>query len=194
MTTDTNGYTLGSNQPLHHTRILWDYVDGVASSNAGGTPSNAQNNYAHQRWTSTNDPGSTSQYWILSNGSTQFEFDTIVLAAHNARTIGATLQVWTAPEVSSPFTWTLRRSFDPSDDRAIGIMMNDSGSPYEVGAVRVGCASGGADGNLSIGVIRVGIALQMTKPLPQGAQPIGLREIKEVSPHKSETGVPPSGS
>lgn len=186
MTVSTSGYTLGSNQPLHHTRILWDFVTGTSSGFGGGSYDLAANDYTNQRWEATNTPASAGAGYQLI-GASQFDFDTVIIAAHNLHQIGVATQVWTAPELVAPFTWTQRASVTPTDGRPIAFMMNNAGSPRTVGTVRVQVPAGGV-ASPKIGIVRIGVALQMPRPLGQGAEPIGLRSVKDVRQMDSETG------
>jgi len=186
MTVSTSSYTIGSNQPLHHSRILWDFVTGTSSGVGGGSYDLAANDYTNQRWTATNDPATQPAGYQLT-GSTQFDFDTVIIAAHNLHIVGVPVRVLTAPETVAPFTFTERASVSPADGRPIAFMINNAGSPYTVGAVSVRVAAGGV-ASPSIGIIRIGVALQMPRPLGHGAEPIGLRSVKSVRQMDSETG------
>lgn len=184
MTVDYSGYTLGANQPLHHARILWDFVAGtVAADGSGGDY--ATNDYTNQRWTFDASGGDRS--WTLTLAANA-PIDTVMIAAHNLATIGATVNILTDDDGAGAFTE--RASITPTDNGTIAAMFTDgSGDPYSVRRLQIVVESGAAAGG-GIGIIRAGEALQMTRPLPPGAEPIGLRSVATVRHLESETGNP----
>ena len=182
MTVDATGYTLGSNQPLHHARILWDFVTGTVAAD-GSDGSYAANEYTNQRWSF--DASGGDQAWTLSLAANA-PIDTVMIAAHNFATIGATVNILTDDDGVGAFTE--RASVTPTDNRTIATMFTDgSGDPYSVRRLQIVVESGAAAGG-TVGIIRAGEALQMPRPLPPGAQPIGLRAVKEMRQLDSETG------
>jgi hypothetical protein len=77
MTINTAGFTLGSNQPLNHARILYAPLTGTVSGD-GTTPAYAANDYTSQRWQLA--PGGNT--WTLLTPE-QSGLDCIFIAAHN---------------------------------------------------------------------------------------------------------------
>lgn len=191
MTVETTNYYIGSNQPLHHSRFLWDMIAVSSTSVQAGDTGDATlalNDYTHQRWVSSIDPTAEASFIIMEPGAT-VEVDMVFIAAHNLFTAGATVKVWTAPETAAPFTFTERASVTPTDNGAIALLFNNFGVPHQIGAIKVGVDSGGASSPLSIGILRAGVALQMYRPLGN-TEPIGLRTEKTMRQRDSETGQP----
>jgi hypothetical protein len=77
MTINTAGFTLGSNQPLNHARILYAPLTGTVSGD-GDNPTYAANDYTAQRWQL--DPGSNT--WTLVTAQ-ESSLDCVFIAAHN---------------------------------------------------------------------------------------------------------------
>ena len=186
MTVVTSGYTLGANQPLHHTRILWKTMGGTfPTATTGSNPDYALNDYTNQRWTF--NATSVAQTWTLTTAANE-NIDTVLIAAHNLATIGATLSVLTST-VTADGTAMIQRvaPFAVTDNGAIGLMFNNAGTPYVIRRVRINIAAGPTIQG-QIGIIRAGVALQMPRPLGGGAEPIGLRPVTDVRQMDSETG------
>jgi hypothetical protein len=178
MTLQTSGYTLGSNQPLNHARILWSPATGVIT--ADGTDGDlAANDYTFQRWAC----GTLPADWTMV-AAANFEMDTVFIAAHNLGTTGSTLTIETASTLGGAFT--LRATIVPTDDSTIAVMLNNGGTPYSVRELRIGVT--GASTDAMIGIIRAGKALQMTQAVFAGVKPIGLSRAVETRHAISETG------
>lgn len=178
MTLSTSGYTLGANQPLNHARILWSPVAGTIT--AGGTNGAlAANDYTYQRWAC----GTLPSNWTLV-AAANVNVDTVFIAAHNLGTTGSTVLIQTASTLGGAFT--TRATIVPTDDTAIAVMFNNAGAAYSVREIRVQVT--GASGVVQIGIIRAGVALQMTQPVFGGAKPIGLNRAVETRHAISETG------
>lgn len=178
MTLSTSGYTLGANQPLNHARILWSPATGTVT--AGGTDGTlAANDYTFQRWSC----GTLPSNWTLV-GAANFDVDTVFIAAHNLGTTGSTVEVQTASTLGGAFT--TRATIVPTDDSAIAVMLNNAGAPYSVREFRIRVT--GASASAQIGIIRTGVALQMTQPVFGGVKPIGLSRAVETRHAISETG------
>lgn len=178
MTLSTSGYALGANQPLSHARILWSPISGVVT--AGGTDGNlASNDYTFQKWAC----GALPSNWTLV-AAANVDVDTIFLAAHNLGTTGSTVLVQTASTLGGAFT--TRATIVPTDDTAIAVMINNAGTPYSIREIRIQVT--GASAAAQIGIIRAGVALQMTQPVFAGVRPIGLSRAVETRHAISETG------
>lgn len=175
MTINTAGYTVGSNYPLNHARILWDMVTGTVTGD-GTNPDYAANDYTSQRWEL--DPG--SQAWTLETDA-DAEVDCLFIAAHNLS--GKTVTISTAATVGGAHT--TRATVSPTDNTAICALFNNTGTPYTVREVRV-TVNDGTD--VAIGIIRTGKALQMPIPLYGGHRPLNLNRITEAQQQFSETG------
>ncbi|MES2814470.1 MAG: hypothetical protein V4720_06210 [Pseudomonadota bacterium] len=178
MTLSTSGYALGVNQPLSHARILWAPIAGTIT--ADGTDGDlAANDYTFQRWSA----GTLPANWKVVTAALA-DVDTLFIAAHNLGSTGSTILVQTAATVGGAFT--TRATIVPTDDSAIAVMFNNAGVPYAVREVRVQVT--GASGAVQIGIIRAGVALQMTQPVFGGVRPIGLSRMVETRHAMSETG------
>lgn len=178
MTLSTSGYALGANQPLSHARILWSPITGTIT--AGGTDGDlAANSYTFQRWSC----GALPSNWTLV-AAANVDVDTIFLAAHNLGTTGSTVLVQTASTLGGAFT--TRATIVPTDDTAIAVMINNAGVPYSIREIRIQVT--GASAAAQIGIIRAGVALQMTQPVFAGVRPIGLSRAVETRHAISETG------
>jgi len=175
MTINTAGFTLGSNQPLNHARILWDMMPGTVTGD-GANPDYAANDYTSQRWGLS--PG--SQAWTLETPEDD-AVDCVFIAAHNLS--GKTVTISTAATVGGAHT--TRATVSPTDNTAICALFNDAGVAYTVREVRV-TVNDGAD--IAIGIIRAGVALQMPIPLYGGHRPLTLNRITEAQQQFSETG------
>jgi hypothetical protein len=178
MTLSTSGYTLGSNQPLNHARILWQPITGTVTAD-GTNGSLAANDYTYQRWSA----GTLTANWKIATAANA-NVDTVFIAAHNLGSTGSTVLVQTAATVGGAFT--TRATIVPTDDSAIAVMINNAGTPYVVREVRIQVT--GASTAVQIGIIRAGVALQMQQPVFGGANPIGLNRLIETRHSMSETG------
>lgn len=176
MTLSTSGYTLGANQSLRHARILWAPAYGTVDPAGGGL---ALNDYTFQRWSA----GALPANWTMV-ASANFDLDTVFIAAHNLGSTGSTVLVQTASTLGGAFT--TRATITPTDDSAIAVMLNNAGVPYSVREIRLVVT--GASGAVQIGIIRAGVALQMTQPVFAGVRPIGLSRLVESRQAISETG------
>jgi hypothetical protein len=173
---DTSGYTVGSNQPLTRARILYAPITGtVTAGGAGGAL--AANDFTFQRW----DVGPSPSNWTLVTVS-DAEIDTVFIAAHSLA--GTTVLIQTAATVGGAFV--TRATLNPTDNSTIAVMLNDMGDPYVIRELRI--AVSGGTGFEQVGVIRAGVALQMTQAVYGGVQPIGLNRIVETRHAISETG------
>ncbi len=92
MTIYTSNYTLGSNQPLNHARILYTPITGsiVANGLVGTNPEYALNDYTSQRWKLQPGPNS----WDLVT-PTNVQVDSVFIAAHNLA--GKTISIQGSP-------------------------------------------------------------------------------------------------
>jgi hypothetical protein len=179
MTLSTSGYTVGSNRPLTHARILWAPITGaVTADGAGGDL--AANDYTWQRWTADTYPAS----WTITTDANA-DVDTLFIAGHNLGSVGATVVVATSTITSGLVV--SRATVVPTDDSTIAVMFSQStGAPHVVRRVRV-TISGGT-GPAQVGIIRAGKALQMEQPVFGGVRPIGLNRVIETRAAISETG------
>lgn len=177
MTLSTSGYTLGSNQPLNHARILWSPLTGTIT--AGGTNGAlAANDYTFQRWSC----GALPSAWTLETAA-DAEVDTLFIAAHNLS--GRTVTVETSATTGGGFT--TRATVTPTDNSVIAVMFNTgTGAPHVIRRVRITVSGSGTDA--AVGIIRWGKALQMTRPVFGGVRPIGLARAVETRQAISETG------
>lgn len=177
MTLHLSGYTVGSNQPLNHARILWQPIAGTVT--AGGTNGAlAANDFTFQRW----DTGTLPSNWTLV-AAANVNVDTVFIAGHNLGTVGATVEVQTAATLGGAFT--TRATIVPTDDSAIAVMINNAGTAYSIRELRIRVTGSTA---AQIGIIRAGVALQMTQPVFGGVNPIGLSRLVETRHAMSETG------
>jgi len=179
MTLSTSGYTLGSNRPLNHARILWNPLTGTITG--GGTNAAlAANDYTNQRWT----PGALPQSWTLETAANA-DVDTLFIAAHNLGSTGTTVTVETSSTTGGAFT--TRATIVPTDNSTIAVMFNTgAGAPHTIRRVRITLS--GVSTAVQIGIIRWGVALQMERPVFGGIQPIGLSRMVESRASQSETG------
>lgn len=178
MTLSTSGYTVGSNQPLNHARILYSPITGTVT--AGGTNGDyATNDYTFQRWAC----GTLTATWNLVTAA-DASVDTVFIAAHNLGSTGSTVAISTASSVGGAHT--TRATVVPTDDSTIAVMFNNAGTAYTVREVKLTIT--GASALAEIGIIRAGVALQMERPVYGGIQPIGLTRLVETRHSISETG------
>lgn len=178
MTLSTSGYTVGSNQPLNHARILYAPIAGTIT--ADGTDGVlAANDFTFQRWAC----GTLPANWTLVTAANA-NVDTVFIAAHNLGSTGSTVLVQTAATVGG--TFTTRATIVPTDNSTIAVMINNAGSPYVIREIRIRVT--GASSAVQIGIIRAGVALQMQRPVYGGIMPIGLNRVVETRHSLSETG------
>ncbi len=177
MTLSTSGYTLGSNQPLNHARILWSPLTGTIT--ADGTDGDlAANDYTFQRWSC----GALPAAWTLETAA-DADVDTLFIAAHNLS--GRTVTVETSATTGGGFT--TRATVAPTNSSTIAVMFNTgTGAAHVIRRVRITVSGSGVDAQ--IGIIRWGKALQMTQPVFAGVRPIGLSRAVETRHAISETG------
>lgn len=175
MTINTAGFTLGSNQPLNHARILYAPLTGTITGD-GSNPSYAANDYTSQRWELT--PGANA--WTLQTAA-DATIDSLFIAAHNLS--GKTVTISTA--ASAGGAHTTRATVSPSDNSAICALFNNAGTAYTIREVRVSVNDGT---DIAVGIIRAGVALQMPIPLYGGHRPLTLNRITEAQQQFSETG------
>jgi len=172
MTIVTAGYTIGSNYPLNHARILWDHIGGTVTADGEGGAL-AANDYTAQRWTV--DAGS----WTMAT-TAPVPLDTVFIAGHNLA--GKLVTILTSDDTSSAMVQ--RAQFTPEDNAAIFVMLNDDGFPYPVRRYRV--TVGGT--NNAVAIIRAGVALQMSQPFYSGHTPATKARVTEGEQSFSETG------
>jgi hypothetical protein len=175
MTINTAGYTVGSNQPLNHARILYVPLQGTITGD-GTNPAYAANDYTSQRWQLV--PGN-NDWTLLTDDSA--EVDCVFIAAHNLA--GKTVTI--ATEATTGSSYTTRATVTPADNSTIGVLFNNSGPTYGIRQVRVS-VNDGAD--VAVGVIWTGKALQLTIPIYGGHRPLNLNRVTEAQQQFSETG------
>jgi hypothetical protein len=177
MTINTAGFTLGSNQPLNHARILWSPLTGTVSGD-GTNPEYAANDYTSQRWQLA--PGSNAWTLVTAADAT---IDCVFIAAHNLS--GKTVTISTSATVGGAHT--TRATISPTDNSTICALFNtaSTGVVYTIREVRVTVNSGS---DVAIGVIRAGVALQLPIPLYGGHRPLNLNRVTEAQQSFSETG------
>ncbi len=129
---DTAGYTVGSNYPLNHARILYAPIEGTVTGD-GTTPEYAANDYTSQRWQLA--PG--AQSWLLTADG-DVSFDCLFIAAHNLA--GKTVAIATAPAAGGPYT--TRRTITPTDTSTICVLLNDAGVAYTVQEIKLTVSDG----------------------------------------------------
>ena len=175
MTLNLDGYTVGGNFPLTHSRILWQPVTGTVVAD-GTNGIYATNDYTSQRWALA----AGSNDWVLTL-SAAAGVDMVMIAAHNLT--GRTVTISTSPDLVTAYT--LRATVTPTDNSAIAALFNDDGEPISARRIKVNIDEG--DG-FNIGVIRAGVALQMPQPFYAGHTPIRYNRMTEGEQQISETG------
>jgi len=176
MTISTASYTVGTNEPLNHARILYAPLTGTVSGD-GSNPAYATNDYTSQRWELA--PGTNN--WTLLTGS-DASLDCLFIAAHNLS--GKTVTISTSDTPSG--THVTRATVSPTDNTTIGVIFNaTTGYAHVVREIRVSVNDGT---DIAIGVIKAGLALQMPIPLYGGHKPLNLNRVTEAQQQFSETG------
>jgi len=175
MTLSTAGYTVGSNQPLNHARILWQPITGTITA-TGTDPILAANDYTSQRWALA----SGANDWELEAASAA-DVDTVFISAHNLA--GRTITISTSPDLVTAYT--LRATIAVADNSTIAAMFNDDGAMVSAQRIKISVSEG--TGNV-VGIIRAGAALQMTQPFYGGFAPTRLNRVTEGQQSFSETG------
>lgn len=176
MTISTAYYTVGTNEPLNHARILYAPIIGTITAD-GSNGSFAANNYTSQRWVL--NPGACN--WTLQTIA-DVTVDCAFIAAHNLA--GHTVTISTAATAGGAHT--TRAIITPTDNTTIGIIFNDTtGFALTVREVRVSVNDGT---DIAIGIIRFGKALQMPIPIYGGHRPLNLNRVTEAQQQFSETG------
>jgi hypothetical protein len=175
MTINTAGYTVSTNEPLNHARILYAPLGGTIVGD-GDNPAYATNDYTSQRWELA--PGSNN--WTLQTAG-DANVDSVFIAAHNLT--GKTVTISTAATAGG--SHTTRATISPTDNSTIAAFFNNAGVAYTVREVRV-TVNDGTD--IAIGIIRAGVSLQMTIPIYGGHRPLNLNRVTEAQQQFSETG------
>lgn len=175
MTLYTSAYTVGSNEPLNHARILWDMATGAVSAD-GTNGALAANDYTNQRWSLA----AGANTWTLTVDAAE-DMDTVFISAHNLA--GRTVTVSTSPDLDTGYT--LRATAVVPDNSTIAIMFNDAGVAVSTQRLQIGIDEG--SGNV-VGIIRAGKALQMQRAFYGGYAPIRLNRVTEGQQSFSETG------
>ena len=198
MTLITSDYTVGSNQPLNHARILWDFKAGAATGDGAGAAL-AANDYTAQRWDSQG-----AGAWVFKFDDNQ-NVDTFVIAGHNlSGTIvsiettiatdelltteaGENLQTETEEDIlgeniESPFS--ALTSFTPTDNTPIFLMINDDlGADLVLKSYKITVSRAA-----QIAIIRAGKALQMQRAIYGGHNVSLWNRATEGQQAFSETG------
>jgi len=175
MTISTANYTVGTNEPLSHARILYAPLTGTITGD-GTNPSYAANDYTSQRWSLV--PGSNT--WTLVAAG-DVSIDCVFIAAHNLA--GKVVTISTASTAGGAHT--TRETVSPTDNTTICALFNNSGVAYTIREVRL-VINDGAD--IAIGIIRAGTALQMPIPIYGGHRPLNLNRVTEAQQQFSEAG------
>lgn len=175
MTLNTTGYTVGSNEPLNHARILWDMLGGTVTGD-GTNPSFATNDYTSQRW----ELAAGANDWTLTL-SAAADVDTVFISAHNLA--GRTVTISTSPDLMTAYT--LRATVVVPDNSTIAVMFNNDGDAISTRRLQIGVNEGA--GNV-VGIIRAGEALQMQRSFYGGYSPVRLNRVTEGQQSFSETG------
>lgn len=176
MTISTAYYTVGTNEPLNHARILYAPVSGTITAD-GTNGSYAANNYTSQRWTLV----SGANNWTLQ-AAADFELDCVFIAAHNLA--GKVVTISTAATAGG--SHTTRATVTPADNSTICVIFNNTtGYVYTVREIRLSVDDGT---DVAIGIIRAGKALQMPIAIYGGHRPLNLNRVTEAQQQFSETG------
>jgi hypothetical protein len=173
MTLLATGYTVGSNRPLNHARILYDFKPGSATGDGTGADL-AANDYTAQRWQTTG-----AGAWTFEFDANQ-PVDTFFIAGHNLA--GKEITVGTSSATSGGFT--TRATLTPADNTPIFIMANTgTGLDFDVRRYQVSVPSASA-----VAIIRAGKALQLQQPFYGGHNPALWSRVTEGQQSFSETG------
>ena len=176
MTLSTTGYTLGSNEPLTNARILYSTVTGSVTG-SGATPELAANDYTFQRWV----PGTGAVSWLLTL-SAAANIDTVFIAAHSLS--GKTVVIATSSSATGAFTD--RATISPADNGTIAAMISQStGNPISTRRLRISVDDGD---DVTVGIIRAGVALQLTQAFYAGHTPTSINRVTQAKQQFSETG------
>lgn len=168
-------YTVATNEPLTHARILYAPIGGTVTGD-GTNPAYALNNYTSQRWQLNPGP----QSWNVSTPEPA-KVDCLFIAAHNLA--GKSIQIQTSDTAGG--TPVTRATIAPQDASTICVLFNDRSFPWTVSEFRL-VVNDGTD--VAIGVIRAGLALQMPIPIYGGHKPLNLNRVTEGQQQFSETG------
>lgn len=173
---NTSGYTVGSNRPLTHARILWQFLGGTVAAD-GTDGALALNDFPFQRWAAA----AGAANWTLTTAATA-SVDCLFVAAHNFA--GTTLAVATSATTDGSFT--TRASFSVPDNNAICVLFNTAGgAAHSIRRLRLTLGEG--EGRTA-GIIRAGVALQMQQPFYGGHGVITRNRRTTLRDAESETG------
>ena len=182
MTINTLSYTVGDNLPLNHARILWDFVPGAVTGD-GDSPGLVLTDEPWQRWSTDTYPSE-----LIFTADADDTFDMIAIANHNLHSAGASVSIGLSQTVDGAFVdYT---TFTPPDNSAIAFLatVGAEGNPAPFRRMRFRLTAG--SGTAVIGNIRMGVALQMQRPIFGGHTPIGLAQDVETTVSMSERGQP----
>ena len=176
MTLNLAGYTVGANRPLNNARILWQMITGTVT--ADGTDGVlAANDFTGQRWKLV----AGVQNWTLQTAA-DVQIDCVIIAAHNLA--GKTVTIGTSVDLVSAFT--TRATVVVSDNSTIAVMFNTgAGAAHTIRRFRVTASDGT---NVTVGIIRGGVALQMEQAFWSGHKPMMWNRMTESEPTRTEGG------
>jgi len=175
----TSGFLLADKTyPLTHARIGYDSI--LTTSNISGTT--AEDNYplsaivnpaTYERYTPTSIPAT-----ITVDAGAAVEVDYLGIGAHTLGTNGNTVKIESS---SDDVTYTKQAEFIPGDDTAIMSLFEEVTARYWKITISNGTAP-------QIGVVHIGKALAMQRPIYGGHSPLNLSRVTAVRPNMSETG------
>lgn len=165
--------------PLTHTRIGWRNIvfsgDITATTPAPESSEMAlKNAFTHERY----KPGSIPANISIDAGSAE-DVDYLGIASHNLSDTGNTVRFQYSFDASN---WvTIDEFIAPDNSTIMRLTQKISARYWRIRIV-------GGSGLPSIGVIYIGRALAMMRPIYTGHQPITLNRTVRVRPQQSDTG------
>lgn len=167
-------------KPLSHARILHagNWLTGTASagSTASGFYADAPNSsLTYERW----KPAVDEDYWqlVMPSGGNN-DVNCVGIASHNLATTGCEVRI---QYLLDDDTWGTIMNVTPTTNEPIICLFDRRAATTWRIRVRNGTAP-------EIGVIRLGLALEMERPLYSGHAPIPLARQMTTRSNRSETG------
>ena len=170
--------------PLNHARVLYNNLLPLTTvtSSGGFNPENTVIPNTWQRWTT--NTGVVSSFTITYTFLTPRNVDTICIGAHNVFGNGTDF-TWRAEfSQDGGATWSLLSPVQNPTTSAP--LMFHRSTIALCDAVRISCTN--VIGNLYIGYVSAGIALQMQRPFFNGHRPFTDSDVTEYYANRTESG------
>lgn len=168
--------------PLNHARILYEnkmqtYED-IIDNTGTSTAINALIPDTSSAWSFTQSGGSNA---FRTDFSSPVEIDTVCIGAHNVFSVGGSIRIQYGAAPSGTFTTIANMT--PESNSPIMVHLDEP-----VLATLVQISVYGANGDVEVGYVAAGVALQMQRPFFVGHTPITDSDVTQYYRAKTESG------